>query len=156
MFTNLLPLFTTTVLLIGSGLAPESRILEAADLDATAAAHTAAPELSTGPLEMPAITAKLYISYAGNGYYFVVVDGHATTPNAAVGVRVYGEDTWFDDFLFSILGYARTDPFGNFNVSRTVHRSVLNEDWEGQDEIYAKVEVSGAGSVRTNTITQSF
>ena len=150
MFTNLLPLLTTTVVLLGSGIAPEPRILDLGDCAATATATSQAEA-------PPAITAQLYISYAGNGYYLVVVDGHSSAANAAVGVRVYGEDTWFDDFLFSMGGYARTDFAGNFNVSQMVYRSVLNEDWEGEDEIYAVVTVSGSGgSVRTNTIRHSF
>ena len=105
------------------------------------------------PQALPPHWAQLYISYAGNGNYLVVVDGHTTAGSAPVGIRVYGDDEWFDDFLFGVGGYNRTDPDGNFNVSRTVHGSVLNEDW-GQDEIYAIVDVGI--SIRTNTIRRSF
>ena len=145
MFTNLLPLFATTVALIGTDLAPEHRAL---DRDCLA--------VTSQPAALPTVTAKLYISNAGNGNYLVVIDGHSSAANAAVGVRVYGDDPWFDDFLFSIVGFARTDFAGNFNVSKLVSRSILNEDWEGEDEIYAVAEVSGGGSVRTNTISRSF
>ena len=98
-------------------------------------------------------SAQLYISDAGNGYYLVVVDGHSTSANAPVGIRVYGDDEWFDDWLFNVVGYARTGPDGSFNVSRRVHGSVLNEDW-GQDEIYAIADAGG--SIRTDTISRSF
>ena len=102
--------------------------------------------------ELAATTATLYISYAGSGYYNVVVDGHSSAANATVGVRVKGSDEWFDDSLFSFGGgYSHTDPWGGFNVATRVHGSKLDEDW-GQDEIYAIVEVSGGGSVRTNTV----
>ena len=150
MFTNLLPLLTTTVVLLGSGIAPEPRILDLGDCAATATATSQAEA-------PPAITAQLYISYAGNGYYLVVIDGHSSAPNASVGARVYGEDTWLDDFLFSMGGgYSRTDFAGNFNISKMVYKSTLNEDWEGEDEIYAKVDVTGGGSIRTNLIRRSF
>ena len=119
----------------------------------TARAHTVAAPLPP----LPIVSAQLYITNVGNGYYLVVVDGQSSSPNASVGVRVYGEDTWFDDFLFSMgVGFARTDPSGRFNLSQVVHRNTLNEDWEGQDEIYAIASVSGAGSSRTNTIRRSF
>jgi hypothetical protein len=149
MLPTILPLFAAfaaSAVLFASSPAPESPIV---DLDGTAATS----QLETAP---PVVTATLYISYAGNGYYNVVIDGHASAANATVGVRVYGDDPWFDDFLFSIIGYARTDFAGNFNVRKQVYRSTLDEDWEGQDEIYAIAEVSGAGSVRTNKISQYF
>jgi hypothetical protein len=100
----------------------------------------------------PAPWAKLTISSAGNGYHLVVVDGR-TAANVPVGVRVYGDDEWFDDFLFGIVGYGRSGPDGSFNLSKTVHRSVLNEDW-GEDEIYAIADA--ASTIRTNTIRRSF
>jgi len=146
MFAHLLPLFATAAALFASGSAPRTDVV-----------GTAAPAAASVRLEAaPAVTAQLYISYVGNGYWAVVVDGHSSAPNASVGVRVYGDDPWFDDFLFSIVGTARTDYAGNFNLARTVYRSTLDEDWEGTDEIYAIADVSGAGSVRTNTISRSF
>ena len=81
----------------------------------------------------------------------------ASAANATVGAIVYGEDVWFDDRLFSMGGgYSRTDFTGAFNFGLMVHKSYLNEDWEGTDEIYAVVSVSGGGSGRTNKITGSF
>jgi hypothetical protein len=133
---------------LGAGLADGT-------LDAAAPAATPAT-VTQHQITAAGTTATLYISYAGNGYYNVVVDGHSSAANATVGARVKGDDEWFDDSLFSFGGgYSHTDPWGNFNVATMVHGSKLNEDW-GQDEIYAIVEVSGGGSVRTNTIRGYF
>ncbi|MBK8978258.1 MAG: hypothetical protein IPM29_20325 [Planctomycetes bacterium] len=142
--TAMLPAASEPTAMIAGGLvAPIAPELRPADV-----ASECAP--------IPGTTARLAIYPVGGGYYNVVVSGHSTAINAAVGARVYGEDTWFDDFLFSIIGIARTDQLGNFSISRTVFRSVLNEDWEGRDEIYAIADVTGGGSGRTNTIAQSF
>lgn len=119
---------------------------------APAAEATMPPEL----MPLPVVSAILYIENIGGGYYRVSVSGTSSRPNATLGVRVMGEDTWFDDHLFSMGYYSRTDPSGYFSVSQVVHRNVLNEDWEGRDEVYAVAEVSGAGSARTNTIRQYF
>lgn len=146
MFTKLLPLFATTAALIGSGMSPEATL---------ALTAPAAPIAAPAPL--PTVSARLYISYAGNGYYNVVIDGKSSAANASVGAIVYGEDTWLDDRLFSMGGgYTKTDFTGAFNFGIQVHKSWLNEDWEGTDEIYAVVSVSGGGSSRTNTISKSF
>lgn len=131
------------------------RALPAA-LSLTCLAPCAAPAATAVP-PLPIVTARLVINYAGNGYYLVVVSGQTSQPNAPMGIRVYGDDTWFDDHLFSIgVGFARTGPDGYFAYSQMVHRSTLNEDWEGTDEIYAIADVQGAGSGRTNTISRSF
>lgn len=102
----------------------------------------------------------LNISPAGNGNYLVVVNGegfYGGPANAQVGVRVRGEDEWFDDRLFSLSpgfpGHVGHD--GSFVMSATVSGSALNEDW-GQDEIYALVSVQGFGEFRTNTIKGNF
>jgi hypothetical protein len=134
---------------LGAGLADGA-------LDAAAAPAATPTIVGEHQIAAAGTTATLYISYAGYGYYNVVVDGHSSAANATVGVRVKGDDEWFDDSLFSFGGgYSHTDPWGNFNVATMVPGGKLNEDW-GQDEIYAIVEVSGGGSVRTNTITGYF
>jgi len=120
-----------------------------------AAAEASAPLDSAVLLPLPIVSARLAIVDMGGGYHLVVVSGTSTGLSRDFGVRVYGDDTWFDDLLFNVVG-ARTDPSGAFSVSRVVHRNTLNEDWEGQDEIYAIVDISGAGSARTNTISRSF
>lgn len=140
MFTNLLRRVPAALLL--ACLVPSTQ---------TVAAHR---EVLAAPL--PAVTAQLAIVYEGNGYYRVSVSGQCPVSNATLGVRVYGEDTWFDDFLFSMGAYSRTAPGGYYSVSQLVHRNTLNEDIEGADEIYATVSITGAGSARTNKITRSF
>ena len=117
----------------------------------TVAAHR---EVLAAPL--PSVTAQLAITFEGNGYYRVSVSGFSSARNATLGVRVYGEDTWFDDLLFSMGSFSRTGPDGYYSVSQLVHRNTLNEDFEGADEIYAIASVTGGGSVRSNKITRSF
>ena len=54
--------------------------------------------------------------------------------------RIYGEDGFFngpDDSLFSIASKTITGD-GTYKFAKTVNRSSLDEDWEGNDEIYAK------------------
>jgi hypothetical protein len=97
--------------------------------------------------------AKLFITAAGNGRYLVVVDGRGPA-NAPVGIRVRGEDTFFDDSLFSFGIGSHSGSDGSFNVSTTVSGSALNEDW-GEDEVYAIADV-GNRSIRTNTVRGSF
>jgi hypothetical protein len=102
----------------------------------------------------------LHISPAGNGNYLVVVNGEGffgAKPNATVGVRIRGEDEWFDDSLFPLrLGFpGHVGQDGSFTMSDTVPGSKLNEDW-GEDEIYALVNVQGFGEFRSNTVKGHF
>ena len=107
-------------------------------------------------------TVTLRISPAENrpGHYLVVVDGEGffTSVGKKVGARVRGDDPWFDDHLLSlgIPGLSRVGIGGIFNLSDTVHRSKLNEDPEGRDEIYALVDVEGSGTFKTNQVTGRF
>lgn len=146
MISNLLPLFAASAFVFGSSLPTE---LPTASL--------ATPEaVVSAPAPLPTLSARIAFTYAGSGYYNVIVSGTASAPNALVGARVYGEDSWFDDFLFSMgTGFSRTDAYGNFSFSKMVYRSTLDEDW-GEDDIYAIVDVTNAGSGRTNTIHHSF
>jgi hypothetical protein len=109
--------------------------------------------LVAGPSIPQANQARLFITPVGQGRYLVVVDGHGPR-NASVGIRVRGEDPWFDDSLFSFGFFSHSGPDGSFNVSTTVSGSALNEDW-GEDEVYA---IAGVGntSIRTNTVHGSF
>ena len=102
----------------------------------------------------------LKITSAGGGNYLVVVSGEGfigAAPNAQVGVRIRGEDTFFDDRLFALRnglpGQVGRD--GTFVMSDTVPGSALDEDW-GEDEIYALVKVTGFGEFRTNTVKGHF
>jgi hypothetical protein len=73
------------------------------------------------------------------------------------GVRVRGDDQWFDDRLFTLkLGFpGHVSQQGTFVMSDTVSGSQLNEDW-GQDEVYALVNVQGYGEFKTNTVKGYF
>lgn len=146
MFSNLISLFAVSTFAFGSSLSTD---LPTPSL--------AAPEaMVSAPAPLPTLSARIAFTYAGNGYYNIIISGSASAPNALVGARVYGADSWFDDFLFSMGGaYTRTDAYGNFSFSKMVYRSTLDEDW-GEDDIYAIVDVTNAGSGRTNTIHYSF
>jgi hypothetical protein len=107
---------------------------------------------------MPSV--KLQISPAESSQYLVVVSGegfYGAPTNAKVGVRIKGDDEWFDDTLFSMrLGFpGQVLRDGGFVMSETVPGSRLNEDW-GEDEVYALVKVDGFGEMRTNTVRGRF
>ncbi len=101
------------------------------------------------------------------GYHTVSVAGQVAIPGRPTGEGQYynagfvlwGDDPWFDDRLLSQPLHA-TDELGNFGMQALVHRSVLNEDPEGRDELFAKVHVTGSdGRTRTvgsNTVRRSF
>lgn len=100
-----------------------------------------------GAASASAATATLSIAYAGcvNSYgqhfdYTMRVRG--TTANyqtMRVEVRLWGEDTWSDDFLGG--PYVQSYPYGgSYLIDFCVNRSTLDEDW-GQDEVYAGVRV---------------
>jgi hypothetical protein len=117
-----------------------------AALAAPAALATAAPASAATPQY-----AKLYIAPSPDhpGYYDVVVSGRVNTtkPQITVGMRLKGDDTWFDDDLgVSATGQAW---YGDFSLHVLVWHGTLNEDPEGQDEIYASV--SSSTGWRTNT-----
>lgn len=101
---------------------------------------------------------KLTISRADNGLYLVVVSGEGffgAAPNATVGVRIRGEDEFFDDSLFGFVIPGHVAQDGSFFMSNQVSGSALDEDW-GEDEIYALVDVEGFGEFRTNTVEGNF
>jgi len=68
-----------------------------------------------------------------------------------------------DDALFSIASKTILED-GSFTFTRTVNRSSLDEDWEGNDEIYAKFRLASttaslplaATPVKSPTITGNF
>ena len=106
--------------------------------------------------------ARLAISRAENrpGHYLVVVNGEGfhRFVGATVAARIRGDDTFFDDSLFSIGvgGLDRVGVDGSFTLARTVSGGMLNEDW-GRDEIYALVDVRGRnGAVKSNKVTGHF
>lgn len=95
-----------------------------------------------------------------SGYFDVVVNGSGfyDHTNRAVGARLLGEDQWFDDYLtgIGIPGLTRINQQGDFGLYNLVHKGVLNEDWEGRDEIYAVVGVDGYKDFKTNTVKRNF
>ena len=116
-------------------------------------AAMAAAALVATPAQASAATqsARVYISpsYEHPGYYDVVVSGHFNTTQAqtTVGMRLKGDDPWFDDDL----GVSRTGQawYGDFSLYALVWHGTLDEDWEGRDEIYAYVSSSTGWSTNT-------
>lgn len=109
---------------------------------------------------MPTVTLFITPDPNVHGNYLVVVNGegfHGAVADAKVGVRIRGDDEWYDDKLFNFdpAFPGRVGHDGSFGVSESVPGSKLNEDW-GQDEVYALVSVQGFGDLRTNTIKGSF
>ena len=86
------------------------------------------------------------------GYYNVVVSGHFNTTAAqtTVGMRLKGDDPWFNDDL----GVSRTGQawYGDFSLHALVWHGTLNEDWEGRDEIFAYVSSSTGWSTNTPNV----
>ncbi len=73
--------------------------------------------------------------------------------------RVWGEDSGFnggDDSLFSLSTKTITKS-GSYEFVRVVDASLLDEDWEGNDELYAKFALNAVSfpmSAATRTATQ--
>jgi hypothetical protein len=103
-------------------------------------------------------TAKLTIqpSFEHPGYYDVYVFGHFNTTafQSSVGARLKGDDPVFNDDLgVSMVG---TAGYGDYSLHALVWHGTLNEDWEGQDEIFAHVSSSTGFSADTNNVNGYF
>lgn len=102
----------------------------------------------------PAQYARLSItpSFEYPGYYNVVVSGrfNTTAASTTVGMRLKGDDPWFNDDL----GVSRTGQawYGDFSLHALVWHSSLNEDPEGRDEIFAVVSSSTGWSTSTANV----
>jgi hypothetical protein len=86
-----------------------------------------------------ASTAKLNITAIGNDRYTLTADVYANgyyLNGVDVVFRLWGDDEWCDDLLYTVPG-ATFGGYWNGHVVRefTVSGSTLNEDW-GSDEIY--------------------
>ena len=95
-------------------------------------------------------------SYEFPGYYDVYVSGHynTTAANSAVGMRLKGDDPWFNDDLgVSVSGTAY---YGNYSLYARVWHGTLNEDPEGRDEVFATVRSSTGYSADTNNVNGYF
>jgi hypothetical protein len=121
---------------------------------AAPAALAAAPPASAATPQY----ARLYVSPSQEhpGYYDVVVSGHfnTTATQSTVGMRLKGDDTWFDDDLgVSATGQAW---YGDFSLYALVWHGTLNEDPEGGDELYAYVSSSTGWRTDTPNVNGRF
>ena len=102
------------------------------------------------PASAAAQYATLYItpSWEHPGYYDVVVSGHINASYGTIGMRLIGDDPVFNDDL----GVSRSGQVygGDFSIYVLVWHGTLNEDWEGQDEIFAKVSGPGFSTSTAN------
>ena len=93
-------------------------------------------------------TLSITPSWEHPGYYDVVVSGHINASYGTIGMRLIGDDPVFNDDL----GVSRTGQVygGDFSLYALVWHGTLNEDWEGQDEIFAKVSGPGFSTSTAN------
>lgn len=121
-------------------------------LAASGVAATARPAAATTQYAKLSITP----SWEHPGYYDVVVSGHFNTTGASttVAMKLIGDDPWFNDDL----GVSRTGQawYGDFSLYALVWHGTLNEDPEGQDEIFAKVSSSTGWSTSTANVNGYF
>ena len=113
---------------------------------------------SAAPASAAPSTAQLNIvpSQDFPGYYDVYVFGHVHTTAYAtsIGMRLKGDDPWFNDDLG--VSVAGTAYYGDFSLHTRVWRSALNEDPEGRDEVFAHVSASNGWSADTNNVNNYF
>lgn len=142
--------------------------------NALALLAVAATLVATGLAASPANAAggRLTITRTASGLYNVTVCGNVSNAypgGAYTEIRLWGSDTFSDDFLFGPWVTTAIDygaypcpegGSGNIYASFLVSGSTLNEDW-GEDEVYAGVRARNNrnGSLqtfRTNTISRYF
>ena len=94
---------------------------------------------AVGAASASATTAKLDMTSIGNDRYTLTVDvrnTHYYPYGVNVAFRLWGDDEWVDDLLYSPLGTTFQGLWVDHVVREfTVSGSTLNEDW-GADEIY--------------------
>jgi hypothetical protein len=128
---------------------------------ALAALAVAIGVTSLGPAasaDAASLTAKLSLTKNQTSYHSVSVKGVVKATPAEVQqyvdkdyrvvFRLWGSDTFFDDFLFgpSAASVQATPQGLEFNGPAVVKTSILNEDW-GTDEVYAGVKLVKSTSI---------
>jgi hypothetical protein len=126
---------------------------------AAATSLFAAGLAGVGAASASAATAKLTITPTGyGGYYNVSVAGNVAglyPQGFDVVVRLWGSDWQFDDLIagpFTNYGAAYQPGYGR---EFQLHRSQLNEDPEGRDEIYAGVRIYDRRNGRQTEVVES-
>jgi hypothetical protein len=116
------------------------------------AAAVMAVGISSAPANasVGSMSASLSITRAGNGYSSVTVTGTVKmtqaeaqsyiSSNHRIQWRLWGEDTFSDDFLYGPdpASLTATSKGLEYKGQAVMRNSVLNEDW-GFDEVYAGV-----------------
>jgi FlaG/FlaF family flagellin (archaellin) len=122
------------------------------------AAAAAVGLVAASPASAASNTATLAITASSEhpGYYDVYVSGHftTTTPSSQVGFRLIGDDPVFNDDLG--VSVTATAWYGDYSMHALVWHGTLNEDWEGRDEIFARVSSSTGFRADTNNVNRSF
>ena len=92
------------------------------------------------------------------GVYKVEVRGSGFVPNQTVYWRLRGEDPGHEDFISAPSGGGVVGPDGTVFFTDSAIGANLNEDWGGQDEIFADVYYTypGAFHHKSNTIKRNF
>jgi hypothetical protein len=138
---------------IGAGLAGTAQ----AAPNVAAGTATAAPSTNQVTAAV-AEYAHLSIRPLGGGEYSITVSGRFNLRQpvpAGYSIKLLGEDPWFDDTPFCEAWPLTTNSYGGFWHQYTCPGTLLNEDWDGQDEVYAKVTVFESGTshrIRSNTV----
>ena len=90
--------------------------------------------------------------------YRLNVSGSGFVPNRTVYWRLRGEDLGHEDFISAPSGGGVVGPDGTVFFTDSAIGANLNEDWGGQDEIFADVYYTypGAFHHKSNTIKRNF
>ena len=102
-----------------------------------------------------AAAASLKIENRGNGDCAWIVTGASSSswPGGRVEARLWGDDPYYDDYLGGPLSL-RYDGRSSYGWTG-IPCSVLNEDIDGTDELYAGVRVyDSSGRQRETTTTE--
>ncbi|MDF0681143.1 MAG: hypothetical protein P0116_09285 [Candidatus Nitrosocosmicus sp.] len=92
------------------------------------------------------------------GVYKVEISGSGFVPKQTVYWRLRGEDPGSEDFISAPSGGGIVGPDGTVFFTDSAIGANLNEDWGGQDEIFADVYYTSMGGShhKSNTIKRNF